>query len=169
MLTCTKHTIYVDEQFWTCVSMSAFAINCVWKFFYSKTEKNCWWKVKSFRICWVINLWQYQFNSLTIYNSYNCITAAIIIALIIRVVDNSLGTQSNRHGDCKTLMFQSCLILLSSPHVATLAGEKTTKQFNALMIMMYEQLKTTNKSYTCVVLMFPTPPPPILFRLLLLL
>lgn len=25
--------------------------------------------------------------------------------------------------------------------------------------MMYEQLKTTNKSCTCVVLMFPTPPP----------
>lgn len=101
-------------------------------------------------------MWQYQFNSLTIYNSYNCITAAIIIALIIRVVDNSLGT----HGDCKTLMFQSCLILLSSPNIATLVGEKTTKQFNALMIMMYEQLKTTNKSCTCVVLMFPTPPPP---------
>lgn len=31
------------------------------------------------------------------------------------------------------------------------------------MIMMYEQLKTTNKSCTCVVLMFPTP---LLFRLL---
>lgn len=115
--------------------------------------------MKSFRICWVINLWQYQFNSLTIYNSYNCITAAIIIALIIRVVENSLGTQSSRHGDCKTLMFQSCLSLLSSPNIATLAGEKTTKQFNALMIMMYEQLKTTNKSCTCVVLMFPTPRP----------
>lgn len=39
-----------------------------------------------------------------------------------------------------------------------LALGKTTKQFNALMIMMYEQLKTTNKSCTCVVLMFPPPP-----------